>query len=57
MRGVTSAKMNMNTDQIIKEIIYKALTKRDTTGACRRPLESTEKGRNGIERKFMNISQ
>ena len=29
--------------QLIKEIIYKALANRDTTGACRRPLESTEK--------------
>ena len=51
MRGVTCAKMNMNIEQIIKEIIYKALTNRNTTGACLRPLESTEKGRNGIERK------
>ena len=33
----------MNTDQVIKEMIYKALVNRDTTGACRRPLESTEK--------------
>ena len=41
----------MNKGQVIKEIIYKALANRDTTGACRRPLESTEKGRNGIERK------
>ena len=41
----------MNTGQIIKKIIYKAQAIRDTTGANRRPLESTVKGRNGIERK------
>ena len=51
MRGVTSAKMNMNTEQIIKKIIYKAQANRDTTGASRRSLESTVKGRNEIERK------
>ena len=41
----------MNTGQLIKEIIYKALANRDTTGTCRRPLESTVKGINEIERK------
>ena len=41
----------MSTGQIIKEIIYKALANRDTTGTSRRPIESTVKGRNGIERK------
>ena len=44
--------MDMNTKQIIKKIIYKAQANRDTTGASRRPLESTLKGRNGLERKI-----
>ena len=51
MRGVISAKINMITEQIIEKIIYKAKTDRDTTGASRRPLGSTVKWRNGIERK------
>ena len=41
----------MNTVQLIKKIIYKVQANRDTTGASRRPIESTVKGRNGIERK------
>ena len=41
----------MNAEQVIKEIIYNAQANRDTTGASRRPIESTVKGRNGIERK------
>ena len=41
----------MSTEYIIKEIIYKVQANRVTTDASRRLLESTVKGRNGIERK------
>ena len=52
MRGVSSAKMNLNTKEINKTIIYKVQANRDTIGDSRRPIESTVKGRNGIERKI-----
>ena len=41
----------MNAEQVFIEIIYNAQANRDTTGASRRPLESTVKGRNVTERK------